>query len=152
MLPRLWVYRRLQSFQSLFGSLFSLVSIAVWIYFNRLRKTGAKLFRIWKTCHRAHKQNKYPYSSFVCTLQVRFLLSPFPMVSVAVWITVFNSFRSLFESISQSCMHLQNTGAKLYFYLLLSFLASACESPSRALWLPNSIFKTVYADIEIAFM
>ena len=34
-------YRRFQSFQSLFGSLFSLVSIAVWIYFNRLQNTGA---------------------------------------------------------------------------------------------------------------
>ena len=34
-------YRRLQSFQSLFGSPFSLVSIAVWIYFNRLQNTGA---------------------------------------------------------------------------------------------------------------
>ena len=30
-----------QSFQSLFGSLFSLVSIAVWIYFNRLQNTAA---------------------------------------------------------------------------------------------------------------
>ena len=40
-------YRRFQSFQSLFGSLFSLVSIAVWTYFNRLQNTGAKLFRIW---------------------------------------------------------------------------------------------------------
>ena len=40
-------YRRFQSFQSLFRSLFSLVSIAVWIYFNRLQNTGAKLFCIW---------------------------------------------------------------------------------------------------------
>ena len=40
-------YRRFQSFQSLFESLFSLVSIAIWIYFNRLRNTGAKLFCIW---------------------------------------------------------------------------------------------------------
>ena len=37
-------HRRLQLFQSLFGSLFS---IAVWIYFNRLLSTGAKLFCIW---------------------------------------------------------------------------------------------------------
>ena len=34
-------YRRFQSFQSLFGSLFSLVGIAVWIYFNRLQNTTA---------------------------------------------------------------------------------------------------------------
>ena len=40
-------YRRFQSFQLLFGSLFSLVSIAVWIYFNRLQNTGTKLICIW---------------------------------------------------------------------------------------------------------
>ena len=34
-------YRLSQSFQSLFGSLFSLVFIAVWIYFNRLQNTEA---------------------------------------------------------------------------------------------------------------
>ena len=28
-------------------------------------------------------------TSFVCTLQVRFLLLPFPIVSIAVWITLF---------------------------------------------------------------
>ena len=32
--------RRFQSFQSQFGPLFSLVSIAVWIYFNWLQNTG----------------------------------------------------------------------------------------------------------------
>ena len=59
-----------------------------------------------KTCH-VHKLHKYPHSLFVCTLQVCFLLSPFPIVSVAVWITVFacfyhcfRLFLSLFESIS----------------------------------------------------
>ena len=36
-----YFYRRFQSFQSLFGSLFSLFSIAVWIYFNRLQTTAA---------------------------------------------------------------------------------------------------------------
>ena len=40
-------YRSLQSLKSLFWSLFSLVSIAVWIYFNRLQNTGATLFCIW---------------------------------------------------------------------------------------------------------
>ena len=34
----------------------------------------------------------YLYVSFVCTLQVRFLLSLFSTVSVAVWITVFARF------------------------------------------------------------
>ena len=34
----------------------------------------------------------YPYALFVCTLQVRFLLSPFPIVLVAVSITVFARF------------------------------------------------------------
>ena len=35
------LYRRFQSFWSLFRSFFSLVSIAVWIYFNQLLDTGA---------------------------------------------------------------------------------------------------------------
>ena len=65
---------------------FAIFSVAVWIYFSRLQNIGAKLFRIWKTCHQAHKQHKYPHASFVCTLQVRFLLSPFSLVSLAVWI------------------------------------------------------------------
>ena len=34
-------YHRFQSFQSLFGSLFSIVLIAVWIDLNRLQNTGA---------------------------------------------------------------------------------------------------------------
>ena len=34
-------YRRFQSFLSLFGSLFSLVSISILIYFNRLQNCGA---------------------------------------------------------------------------------------------------------------
>ena len=40
-------YHRFQSFQSLFRSLFLLVSVAVSIYSNRLQNTGAKLFCIW---------------------------------------------------------------------------------------------------------
>ena len=36
-----YFYRRLQSLRSLFGSLFSLVLIAVWIYFNRSQNTAA---------------------------------------------------------------------------------------------------------------
>ena len=38
---------RFQSIQSLFRSLFLLVSVAVSIYSNRLQNTGAKLFCIW---------------------------------------------------------------------------------------------------------
>ena len=40
-------YNRFQSFQSLFASLSSFVSIAVRIYFNLLQNTGAKSFCIW---------------------------------------------------------------------------------------------------------
>ena len=119
-------YRRFQSFQS----------ISVWIYFNRLQNTRAKLFRIWKTWHRAHKDDKYPYASFVCTLQVCIKGSmPFSIVSVAVWITVFARFDrclNLFQSITKHC----STGAKLF--CIWSFLFSAFfdirESPSRSLW------------------
>ena len=53
---------------------------------------------------------KYLYTLFVCTLQVRFLLSPFPIVSFAVWITVFAGLDpclNLFQSITK-------TGAKLF--------------------------------------
>ena len=50
-----------------------------------------------KTCYQAHKQDKYPSASFVCTLQVHFLLSPFPIVAVAVWITVFARFGRCFH-------------------------------------------------------
>ena len=68
-----------------------------------------------KTCH-VHKLHKYPHSLFVCTLQVCFLLSPFPIVSV-----LFGSQFSLvsinqFESIS-NFNQLWNTGvlvAKLF--------------------------------------
>ena len=38
------------------------------------------------------KLHKYLHASFVCTFQVRFLLLPFPIISVAVWITVFARF------------------------------------------------------------
>ena len=50
----------------------------------------------------------------VCTLQVRFLLSPFPIVSVAVLITVFALFDrclNIFQSITKH----SNTGAKLSY-------------------------------------
>ena len=60
----------------------------------------------------------------VCTLQVRFLLSPFPIVSVAVLITVFDRCLNLFQSITKLC----STGAKLF--CIWNFL-----SASRTLWL-----------------
>ena len=61
-----------------------------------------------KTCHRVHNQHKYLCTSIVCTLQVRFLLSPFPIVSVAVRITVFARFDQIYFNRSQ------NTGAKVF--------------------------------------
>ena len=68
-------YRRFRSFQSLFGSLFSLVWIAVWIYFNRLQNTWALElnYSVFEKhiYHQAHKQHKYPYALFFCTLQAR---------------------------------------------------------------------------------
>ena len=36
--------------------------------------------------------NSTLHASHVCTLQVRFLWSPFPIVSVVVWVTVFTRF------------------------------------------------------------
>ena len=41
------------------------------------------------------------YASFVSTLQIRLLLSPFPIVSVAVWITLFARCLNLFQSITK---------------------------------------------------
>ena len=70
-------------------------------------------------------------ASFVCTLQIRFLLSPFPTVSVAVWITVFDRCLNLYQSITKE----RSTGAKLF--CISKFLSAAFfgirESPSRAL-------------------
>ena len=37
----------------------------------------------------SHTNNPYTCASRVCTLEVRFLLSPIPIVSVSFWITVF---------------------------------------------------------------
>ena len=115
-------HKQKKSFQSLFGSLFSVVSIAVWIYFNRLQYTGVKLFRIWKTCNRVHKQHEYPYIRFVrvyASVQassICFLLPPFPIVSESL-------FGSLFSIVSVTVWiyfnRLQNTGA-----VELHFLAS----------------------------
>ena len=117
-------YLRLQSFQSLFGSLFS---IAVGIYFSPLRNIGAKLFRIWKTCHQAHKQHKYPHASFVCMLQAYTL----PFISV---FARFARCLNLFQSITKHC----TTGAKLF--CIWNFLSAAFfgihESSSRALLHP----------------
>ena len=62
--------------------------------FSRYVKTGKHVIM--------HKQHKYPYGSFACTLQVSFLLSPLSIASVAVWITVFARFDwclNLFQSI-----------------------------------------------------
>ena len=51
----------------------------------------------------------------VCALQVRFLSSPFAIVSVAAWITVFVRFDcSMFESISIDYKTLELIGAKLF--------------------------------------
>ena len=71
--------------------------------------------------------------SFVCVYasSIRFLLSPFPIVSVAVWITVFarvDRCLNLFESITKHCSTL----------LYLTGFSICClfgvrESPSRAL-------------------
>ena len=59
----------------------------------------------------AQAKQIYPYASFLCTLQVRFLLTPFPIVSVAVWITVFTRFYRCWIYFNR----LQNlNGAKLF--------------------------------------
>ena len=65
------------------------------------------------------------YASFVCTLQVRFLLSP-----------RFQSFRSLFDLFQPITKHC-SAGAKLF--CIWNFISAAFfgirESPSRALWI-----------------
>ena len=71
-----------------------------------------------KTYHQAHKQNKYPHASFVCTL-------PFIAVSNRFSLCLdhcFHSFRSLFESISIDYKTLElNYFAFETFYLLPFF-------------------------------
>ena len=73
--------------------------------FARCVKTGKHV--IMKTAHKRHK-----YVRFVCmfTLQIRFLLSPFAIVWVAVWITVFARFDRCLNYFNL----LQNTGANLF--------------------------------------
>ena len=137
-------YRRFQSFQSLFGSPFSLVSIAVWICFNRLQNNGAKLFRIWKTCHQAHNQYKYPYASFVCTLQV------LPCIAISNRFSLcLDHCLNLFQSITKHC----STGAKLF--CIWNFLSAAFfgirESPLRALCIFTYVYVQGNACIELAW-
>ena len=81
--------------------------------------TAAKLFRISKTCHRAHKYHKYPYVSFACTLPIFIALSN----RFSRWLNdCFCSFRSLFESILIDYKTLElNYFAFETFYLLPFF-------------------------------
>ena len=69
----------------------------------------------WLTqcCHHVHKLRKYTYASFVCTIQVLFLLSPFLIVSVAVWITLFARFERCLKLFHSIIKH-WSTGAKLF--------------------------------------
>ena len=53
------------------------------------------------------------YTSFVCRLQVGFLLSPFPIASVAVWITVFAHFERCLNLFQLIARH-HSTGARLF--------------------------------------
>ena len=63
-------YRHFQSFQSLFESLFLLVSIAVWIYLNRLQNTGALELNyfVFETFLKKQFFYKYQHASFSAQL------------------------------------------------------------------------------------
>ena len=86
---------------------FLLSPFAVWIYFNPLQNTAAKLFRIWKTCHREHKHQKYPYASFVFTVLFTGVSNRFSRCLDHC----FRPFRLLFAVYFNP---LQNTTAKLF--------------------------------------
>ena len=90
-----------------------------------------------KTYHQAHKQNKYPHASFVCTL-------PFIAVSNRFSLCLdhcFHSFRSLFESISIAYKTLQLNYFVFKTFYLLPFLASLSrpQEPFDPLPFPNSL-------------
>ena len=68
-------------------------------------------------------------TSFVCTLQVRFLLLPFPIVSVAIWVTFFAHF--------DRCLYLFQWIFCIWNFLPAVFLASV-GSPQ---WSFDSIFQ-----------
>ena len=74
-------------------------------------------------------------ASFMCTLQVRFLSSSFPIVSVAVWITVFARFDRCLNLFSQQITKHWSTPLELFFLevslkgpLFLSFLIISTSS------------------------
>ena len=93
-------YCRFRSFQSLFGSLFLLVSMAAWIYFNSLQNTAAlKLYYfLWFKKHVVRTRNtnsrtlrlclRLKYASFYYHFQSfqSFFGSLCLLVSIAVWI------------------------------------------------------------------
>ena len=91
-----------------------------------------------------------PYVSFVCKLQVSFLLSPFPIVSVAVWIAVFAHFDrclNLFQSITKYW----NTGANIV-YLKLNFIRCLFWHPWVALKGPLIFICCMYLYIRCMYL
>ena len=107
--------------QTLFGSLFSLVSIVVRIYFNRLQNTGTLELNyfVFEKHVIERTSNTNTRMLRLCAHSKYFLLPP--SVSVAVWITVFACFDRLLY---------------LKLFYVLPFLASM----SRAQWPFDSPF------------
>ena len=98
-------YCRFQSFQSQFGSLFSLVSIAVWIYFNRLQNPEVQELNrfVWFEKHVIERTSKTNIRMFRLCIPYASNTLPFIAVSDCVIRCLNHSFRSspsLFESIS----------------------------------------------------
>ena len=111
--------------QTLFGSLFSLVSIVVRIYFNRLQNTGTLELNyfVFEKHVIERTSNTNTRMLRLCAHSKYFLLPP--SVSVAVWITVFACFDRLLY---------------LKLFYVLPFLASM----SRTRWPFDSPFLAIF--------
>ena len=89
-------------------------------------------------CHQAHRQNKYPYASFVHVYASSpEVMALFPIVSVVVWITVFARYHRFLNLYFN---WLQNTGAlELNYFVFETFLLPFLTSVSR----PQGLFDPV---------
>ena len=91
--------------------------------------------------------SRYLRASFLCTLEVRFLLSTFVIVSVLVW----SLFSLVLITVSIYFNRLQNTGAKLFRisnFFICCFIGIR-ESPSRTIRLSIS-FDTIIPVLTFA--
>ena len=131
------IYCRLQSFQSPYGSLFLLVSISVWIYFNR--KLNTTPLELNYFVFEKHVIQRTSNGNTRVRFDYMYASSTFPFIAVSNRFSCCfdHCFRclNLFQSITKHC----TTGGKLFsIFCIWNYLSATFfgirESPSRALW------------------